>query len=264
MKSRTAALALVLASLLCACAAEEKKAGVDPLQMMEARLSSLEAQLQESRSSQDRLSGAIDALTHRLKEPAVSSLAPRKNPPRGNMKKTPQLPITRLTPEGGTPGDLAEEDEGREVAETVADSRHEGLHGYREALALLKERKFDEGVEDLRRFLKDYPDHVYADRAQFLIAEAHYSNKEYGLVVVAAKLLETKYPYSFRLPEVLYYRAMALLMMGQRPQATDALKDLVKRFPRETAAENASRKLAELAVKGRSLESVPLMPEVGT
>jgi TolA-binding protein len=235
--------------------ATKNPTGVDPVAMLDARLSSLEAQLQESRAAQERLAGVLEVMTERAKKPAL----PQKRAPRGKMRKTSKLPIQKLTPEG----EVAES-EGEETAETVVDSRHEGLHLYGQGLQFLRDRKFDEAIERFRRFLKENPDHVYADRAQYLIAEAHYGNKEYGLVIVASQLLETKYPYSFRLPEAGYYRAMALLNMGQRPQAAETLKEILKRFPKEPIAETASRKLAELSVTRRSREDVPLLPEMGT
>ncbi len=252
--------------VLTGCATQ--KAGApDPLAMIEARLSSMEAQLMESRKDSERLAARVDALNAAEKPTPKAAKRPTRGAtkaPRSSMKKSSELPITRLTPEGYVPGDLGEQAEAREETETVVDSRHEGLHLYRQGLQLARDRKFDEALDKFRQFLKENPDHVYADRAQYQIAEAHYGNKEYGLVIVAAQLLETRYPYSFRIPEACYFRAMALLNMGQRPQAADALRDVMRRFPKEIVAENASRKLAELTVSKRSHEDVPLMPEVGT
>ncbi len=251
---------LLLSLFILAACASKKNAGPDPLLMIEARLASLEAQVQESRSAHERLAGRLEIMTQSVSPRAsIKPLAPR-----GKMRKSSNLPITRLTPTGDGQGETTEEGEGEDETETVVDSRHEGLHLYRQALQLAKDRKFDEAIEKFRRFLQENPSHVYSDRAQYQIAEAHYGNKEYGLVIVAARLLETKYPYSFRIPEACYYRAMALLNMGQRPQATEALREIMKRFPHETVAEHASRKLAELSVTQRGHQDVPLLPEVGT
>jgi TolA-binding protein len=252
---------LSLSLLLFACAAQ-KPAGPDPMVMLDARLQSLEAQLLESKATQERLAQRLEtAMTERTK----SAPAKKASTPRGKMRKSSNLPITRLTPGGQASGESAEEGEaGEDLTERVVDSRHEGLHIYRQGVLFLKDRKFEEAIERFRKFLTENPEHVYADRAQYLMTEALYGNKEYGLVIVAAQLLESKYPFSFRIPEACYYRAMALLSMGQRPQATDALKDVMKRFPREPVAETASRKLAELSVTRRSHEDVPLLPDVGT
>ncbi len=245
--------------LFLASCSSQKSLGPDPMVLLDARLSSLEAQVQETKSYQERLAARMDGMTDSVR-PAV---APKPSTPRGKMRKRANLPITKLTPEGAGQGN-EEEGGAREETELVVDSRHEGLHLYRQGLQLAKDRKFDEAIDKFRRFLKENPDHVYSDRAQYQIAKAHYDNKEYGLVIVAAQLLETKYPFSFRIPEVSYHRAMALLSMGQTPQATDALKEIMKRFPKEEVAETASRKLAELSVSRRSHENVPLLPEAGT
>ncbi len=140
---------------------------------------------------------------------------------------------------------------------TVASSKHEDMHFYFEGLRLLEEQKFDLALASFRDFLKSNPVHVYADRAQFQIAEAHFLNKDYGLVVVATNLMESRYPYSFKLPEALYKRAVSFANLGQSESAQKSLRDLLNRFPDSSTAKLATLKLAELG--GQPSTAPPLL-----
>lgn len=145
---------------------------------------------------------------------------------------------------------------------TVADSAHETMQLYYRGLQLLEEKRYDEALKNLRAFLKLSPDHVYADRAEYLISQAHFMNKEYGLVVVETNLLESRYPYSVRLPEALYKRALAYEGMGQQEQARRTLRDFLSRFPKDPLAGEASRRLGEVSLAEPSHEAPTLLNNV--
>ena len=49
-------------------------------------------------------------------------------------------------------------------------------------------------------------------------------------MVVETNLLESRYPYSVRMPEALYKRAMAYEGMGQQEQARQTLRDFFPDF----------------------------------
>jgi TolA-binding protein len=230
----------------------------------EERYLILKQQVREQEAQIDRLNAAIEALKARPKETRHTAAE----------EKERRLPVKKLSP-AKTLDDEDAAEEAEAAAETgeetldaipesewrdssaktpsaasgtlVADSTHEVMHLYYRALDRIKARDYDGALGDLREFLAAEPDHVYADRAQFQIADVHFRNKEYGLAVVATNLLEARYPHSFMLPQALYERGVSYEEMGNGAQASTVLRELVKRFPADPAADQASKKLAALA-----------------
>lgn len=130
--------------------------------------------------------------------------------------------------------------------DTVADSTHETMHFYYEGTQEMNERNFDKAVKSFTQFLSESPEHVYADRAQFLIMESYFKNKEYGLALVASNLLETRFPHSVKLPEALYQRALIYLSLDQKTKSVQTLKSLIQNFPHSPVYSLASDKLSSL------------------
>lgn len=133
-----------------------------------------------------------------------------------------------------------------EPVDTVVDSRHEGMHLYFEGMKDLEAGKSDTALKAFREFLAATPDHVYADRAQYHIAEAHLFAKEYSLALVALNLFLSRYPHSFQVPEALYRQALSYENLGKRDAASSALQDLLKRYPQAPVAKQAEQRLARL------------------
>jgi len=192
-------------------------------------------EMTERLSQQD---AKIAQLTSRL-EAMNGQAKPAKKAPVAKAKPPVEREQASITAEDGDP--LAPISEN-----TVATSKHESMHAYFEGTRLLEQGKYDLALGQFREFLKSAPEHVYADRAQFQIAEAHFLNKDYGLVVVATNLLESRYPYSFKVPESIYKRGLSFEGLGQKDPARNVFKDLVKRYPESPAAKLAVAKLTEL------------------
>lgn len=165
-----------------------------------------------------------------------------------------QVPLTVLKPPPvvGEEEDVLEES--RREKQTVANSAHEAMTWYQQGLQMLQNRNFDGAVRAFTVFLRMEPEHVYADRAQFWIAESHFLNREYALAVVADNLLVSRYPHSVRVPDSLYRAALSHLAMGQKRPARGLLRELLSQFPGQEISITASRKLAEIS-KGYSSEA---------
>ncbi|MFM8269571.1 MAG: tetratricopeptide repeat protein [Pseudomonadota bacterium] len=132
------------------------------------------------------------------------------------------------------------------MGETLVDSSFENMNGYYEAIRLRENSRYDEAVEKLNRFLVENPDHVYSDRAQFLILDSHFRNREYGLVLVDSFLLENRYRESKKLPEALHKRALAYLNLGDKEKSSQTLKALVESFPNSAVIPSVQEDLASL------------------
>jgi len=131
-------------------------------------------------------------------------------------------------------------------SETIVDSSQELMQNYYRGLQLVSDKKYEDAIDSFRLFIKENPNHVYADRAQYLIADSYFKNKEYAMAIVAINLLETKFPYTLKLPEALYRRGLFLIEMNQKTQAKITLSQLIKKFPKEPVSLIARKKWSEL------------------
>ncbi len=163
------------------------------------------------------------------------------------VAEDPKLPLTKLRPEVekkvGDPDDESYFDD----SQAVASSSFEVMTFYQTGRHLYQAGKYDEAVSSFKLFLEREPEHVYADRAQYWIADSYFRNREYGLAVVASNLLVSRYPYSVRVPEALFRSALCHVEMGSRKEARVLLRDLLRQFPLDATAKSASRKLAEIS-----------------
>ncbi len=132
--------------------------------------------------------------------------------------------------------------------EVISDSRHESMFLYSQGLRCLKANQLDKAVSHFSNFLKLEPEHVYADRARYLIAEAHYLNGEYGLMLNECRVLETRYPQSFRVPDCQLKRALGFIKLNKKEVAKSILRDLISKFPREAVSKEARAVLVSLIV----------------
>lgn len=215
---------------LLGCASKKPVSVAQRPEASEERIRELETQLAEKAEAIERLQAQLEQ-----KEAARSLRSKRASAERKVIRSAPD---TSRIPASLIPSD---DDEA-----TLADSSQENMHYYYEGLSLLREKNFEKALHSLHRFLSLDPQHVYADRAQYLISRTHFNNREYGLAVVASNLLEARYPYSFKIPESLYERGLAYLQMNQEGQARTTLKALIQNFPHSASATDAARKLAEL------------------
>ena len=199
----------------------------------EERLILLEHKLDEQKMEVEKLSASLEYLRHRLRQRNVQPAVAKKS----ELGQS-AAPVARTdVPEGG--GVLA-----------LTDSRHEVLRVYYDALELASQGAFDRAAHLFNRFVTDNPYHVYADRAQALLAESYYRNKDYSLAVMASHRLQNRYPYSVKLPDVLLQRAFSFSEMRQNSAARQGWLDILRRYPRSDAALTASQYLS----RGRSEE----------
>lgn len=259
----------------------------------EDRLVMMHHQIREQEAEIERLTAALEAAKARTPEKGAITQAPRPKArdPWGDKRalfaeeaQAESLPVKKLTPADADPEDddaadlettesapegpvrsavTAKDAATRNDGESIADSTHETMHLYYRGLQQLQEGQYEDAQASFREFLKLSPNHVYADRAQYLVAEAHFKSHELGLVVIATNVLESRYPHSFRVPDALYKRALALDGMGQPDQARATLRDLLKRFPKDPTADGASRLLASLAgPREKGTKPVPLIEDI--
>ena len=168
-----------------------------------------------------------------------------------------EMPTAILRPQRPDPEVIPESERVSEFegAAPLQDSEHAILHLYREGLKHLDARKWDAAISSFTEFIKDSPEHIYADRAAYWISHCHYMAGDHGLAVVTSNQFETRYPHSQRLPELIYYRALSLVELGHYEEAVPELRGLLSKFPASQFAADASRRLAEITVQDKSIGS---------
>jgi TolA-binding protein len=240
--------------LLVACAS---RTPVTSSEIEKRRWHALDNQVDSQAQEIQRLTDTIASLEKRL-----------ANDPKPSAGSARALPLTKLEPDAPDEEDLAVDGmlETEELppadpapmreANVVADSRHEAIGQYYRGIHWYENKNYDAAVREFTAFLRDNPDHVYADRAQYWLTECHFENHDYGLVIYASNQLEAKFPYSLRVPEAMQKRALAYMEMGQLDDAAMTLRDLLKRYPDASVADAASHLLATVTVPRESAKAL--------
>lgn len=170
-------------------------------------------------------------------------------------KKTSEAPVKR------SKKPVAKQDSSKEAAvqklqspdgELVADSSFESMHLYFRGLQLRKEKKYDEAINAFREFYETFPDHIYADRAHYMVVRCLYDNHEYQLAIVSANQMLGRFSHSFRLPEAIYYRSLSYREMGNVEEANDGFRELIERYPKTEWARLGGGHLASVGQRSAS------------
>ncbi|MCB0403903.1 MAG: outer membrane protein assembly factor BamD [Bdellovibrionales bacterium] len=217
-------LHMALFGILVGCASPPPEVNVAPY---EAEIERLNQMVGEQQEQMDRLSASVEAL-QALSAPAKDKKL--KAPGAAEEPKTGPATTALVKPDARPAKNSPRKDAMAEL--------------YMRGLQFYEAKEYGETLAVMNRFLKLAPTHVYADRAQYLLVDAYYQNAEYSMVLQESKDFEAKYPYSFRLPDVLYKRGLAYLKMGQKEYAASHFDQLVKRFP-ETELAAASKELLQ-------------------
>ncbi|MBI4403110.1 MAG: tetratricopeptide repeat protein [Deltaproteobacteria bacterium] len=204
------------------------------------RIAVLEQQVQDQEAALQKLTGAIDVFEARLNEgPKVDRASGVRPEDRATKKKVPKrlllLPAVAPDPEG--------EDS------TVANSLHESMHWYLEGLDLIAKNQPEDALKAFSEFLRVDPEHVYADRAQYWLARAHYLNRDFVATITNTNLFESRYADSMQLSRTLLLRAQAFIESGQVNEGRALLRNIVSRFPSDPVAQEALGQLASAGSK---------------
>ena len=92
-------------------------------------------------------------------------------------------------------------------------------------------------LQEYTEYVSKFGGTAQAPDAQYYIASIHYSNQEWDDAVKSFDTLIGTYPDNkTRMPSALFYKADALNKLGRATEATDAMKELRKRFPNDPKA----------------------------
>jgi tol-pal system protein YbgF len=115
------------------------------------------------------------------------------------------------------------------------------VEGYRRGLSLIRERKFQEALDELDAFSSAHPSHPYTDNALFWCGEIHYLRHEYDRALRYFERVERLHPWANKAPDALYRIGQIYLRRGNTAGAQAYFDKVREQFPDTAAARLALR-----------------------
>jgi len=108
--------------------------------------------------------------------------------------------------------------------------------------------KFDLAIQEYRDFIQYYPDNTNASRAQYNIAQIHYTQQKFDQAAADCDVVIEKYPDDTTVtPQAYFMKGMSL--KGTRPtEAIKTWRELIKKYPGTDSAGQAKEQLRALGV----------------
>ncbi|MDR1777785.1 MAG: tol-pal system protein YbgF [Desulfovibrio sp.] len=107
---------------------------------------------------------------------------------------------------------------------------------YKEALKFAMSGRSNEGINQFRGFLQQYPNGRYAANAEYWIGECLYSQKNYKEALEQFQLVNTQYANHHKNADALLKAGMTLNKLGDRQGAAEKFRALKAQFPNSEAA----------------------------
>ncbi|HKA92136.1 MAG TPA: tol-pal system protein YbgF [Haliangiales bacterium] len=121
----------------------------------------------------------------------------------------------------------------------------EALTVYRSGTEALSRRDHAAAIAAFRRFLERWPDHDYADNAQYWLGEAYYDQADYKTALLEFKKVLSRYPDGNKAPDALLKVGYCQTKLGDPKDARASLAQVVELYPKTDAAKLAEKRLKE-------------------
>lgn len=117
---------------------------------------------------------------------------------------------------------------------------------YRRATAALEAKDHAGAIALFRDLIARYPQHEYADNAQYWLGEAFYDQKDYAHAVTEFRATVTGYPSGNKVPDALLKIGLSYAALGDPGKARAALEQVVRLYPKTSPAAIAAARLEQL------------------
>jgi tol-pal system protein YbgF len=117
---------------------------------------------------------------------------------------------------------------------------------YKDGYAALQRRDHAAAVAAFQKFLEKWPEHDYADNAQYWLGETHYDKRDYKAALVEFRRVVQKYPAGNKAPDALLKVGFCYANLGDAGSARDVLTQVVDIYPKTDAARLAAKRLEEI------------------
>jgi tol-pal system protein YbgF len=121
---------------------------------------------------------------------------------------------------------------------------------YEQALAILREGRYDEATLAFNRFLASYPGSGYADNANYWLGETYYVTRDFDRALTTFKQLTENYPNSPKAPDSYLKTGYIYFEKQDWPAARQALDTVISDYPGTTAARLAADRLQRMKRDG--------------
>lgn len=131
---------------------------------------------------------------------------------------------------------------------TTASSAEKGA--YQKAFEALKEGRYKKAKASFKKFLKTYPNSIYAGNSQYWLGEANYVTRNFEQGIVEFKQVVVRYPNSAKVPDAMLKLGYTYYELKQYDQSKAILQKLRERFPKSTAFRLAGKRLDRMRKEG--------------
>ena len=136
--------------------------------------------------------------------------------------------------------------DGSPTAATPQDEMSSFHEGYR----AFSNNRYAEALGLFAHFLKEHPDHQYADNALFWRGESYLAQGKLLKAIGELERLLRRYPRSEKGPSAMYRIGFAYDRLNDREKASEYYFKVVDRYPGTDAARKASRRVAAIKEAG--------------
>jgi tol-pal system protein YbgF len=117
---------------------------------------------------------------------------------------------------------------------------------YKSSYAALTRREHATAIAGFQRFLELYPDHDYADNAQYWLGEAYYDQRDFQTALGEFRKVVKRYPDGNKAPDALLKIGYCYARLNDLDSARDVLSQVIEIYPKTEAAKLAAKRLDEM------------------
>ncbi len=127
--------------------------------------------------------------------------------------------------------------------DAAVDATPEASAEYRTAVDLVKAGRHADAIVALRGFLTRFPQHDYADNAQYWLGEAFYVQKDFRHALAEFRGVIETYPRGNKVPDALLKVGFCYGALGEHAKAKAVLEQVVTLYPKTEPAVLAAKRL---------------------
>lgn len=120
------------------------------------------------------------------------------------------------------------------------------VNAYNRGYKAFQEQKYQESIQMMSDFLKQYPKHAYSDNAIFWRGESYFQMKDYQKAGVEFDRVVREFPNGNKVPDALLRAGICSLRLSKPEQAKTSFALLMKKYPESVAAKRAKATVGEL------------------
>ncbi len=227
--------------------ADEDMVSLDTVKLLE-KIQQLQQDLQEMR-------GQMEVQAHDLKllqqqqlafyKDIDARLADQQNDQQQALALDSAVPPVESTPKAAEVKARGPVNAAKTAARSNGNPAEEQI-SYLAAYELVKNKKYDEALASMKRFVEKFPQGGYTANAYYWMGELYLVKKEPALAIEQFKTVLSKFPSSSKSAASRLKVAYALIDEGQVEQAREHLQQVIQNYPDTQTARLARNKLEKI------------------